>query len=99
MDTVSYHSAIGFETISQDAVTASGIETVYKGLNGTKARITVEGAAIRFRYEGGGDPTTSVGHLVLANSQFEIFGEENLQMLRIIATAGTAELTVTVEVS
>jgi hypothetical protein len=99
VDTTTFHSAIGFQTLgSIDTSTAVAPTAAYNGIKATKLRLTVEGAAIRFRYDGTA-PTSGVGHYVGTLNQFEIYGEENIANLRIIATSGTATVTVTAEVA
>ena len=92
MDPIGYESitvstiAIGFTAAQLNPANAQRAE---------RAFITVEGAAIRFRIDGT-DPTSSEGHLVLANSSFVLSGQNALANFRAIrdgGTDGTAKVT------
>lgn len=58
-----------------------------------KAEISVEGGEIRV-YEGGDTPTTTAGHLLLAN-QWDVYGPD-LDSVRLIRTSSQASLVVQV---
>jgi hypothetical protein len=53
------------------------------------ALISVEGTDIRWTI-GSTPPTSTTGHLVLADTDFEIWGYYNLMGLNLIAASGTA---------
>lgn len=55
--------------------------------------ITSETADIRYRLDGG-DPTTSVGHLLIAGGTLEVEGQTNLERFSMIAVSGTASVRV-----
>lgn len=50
--------------------------------------ITIEGADVRYRYDGT-DPTADEGHLALSGSTFIVAGINNIRRLRLIRDAGT----------
>jgi hypothetical protein len=88
--------AIGSERKTVTTAQAIGITTVYSGISATKATLTVENADIRY-YQHGVDPTPVDGHYIGAGLQFIITGITNLEQFRMIATSGSAIVTITVE--
>lgn len=60
-----------------------------------QAMISVEDANIRYRIDGLGSPTTTIGHPVLANDDVSLYGFANLTALEFVSTSGTATLTIT----
>lgn len=94
VDTVT--KAIGLQTKSVTSVAAVSITTVYGGVEATKITMTVEGADIRYRWDGV-DPTTTTGHYLGEGNQRELYGHTNLDQLRIIAVSDTATITITAE--
>jgi len=96
-DVNSFHKAIGsLQTIPVTTAAAVGITTVAGQLLATKARFTVIGDDIRYQYDGS-DPTTAVGHYAGNYWTFELFGHTNLDQFRMIATTGSATVTVQIE--
>ena len=91
-----FHKAIGFNTYSPTTSDAISIVTTAGTVEATKATITVLGNDVRYRYNGL-DPTTTAGHYLGAGNQRELFGHTNLDQFRMIAVAGTATVTVTIE--
>lgn len=97
MADTSYTEAIRTETYSVTTAEAIGIDTVsLTGRVATKARITILGDGIRYRYDGV-DPEPNKGHYIGVGFEREFIGPTNLQQFRAIATTGTATLTVTLE--
>ena len=82
---------IGYEsiTVSTSAVgfTAAQINPA-NAQRAERAFITVEGAAIRFRMDGN-SPTSSEGHLLLANSSCVLSGQNALAKFKAIRDGGT----------
>ena len=89
---------IGYESITVSTTAVGFTAAQLNPANAQRAErafITVEGAAIRFRIDGT-DPTSSEGHLVLANSSFVLSGHNALANFRAIrdgGTDGTAKVT------
>ncbi len=94
------HRAIGtIQTIPVDTGTAVGITTIANSILATKARITIVGDDIRYRYDGEA-PTAGINGLGLYAGNyatFDLFGHTNLDQLRIIAVYGNATITVQIE--
>lgn len=96
-DVNSFHKAIGtVQMIPVTTAEAVGITTVAGQLLATKARFTVIGDDIRYRYDGS-DPTNTIGHYVGNYLTFELYGHTNLDQFRMIAVTGTATVTVQIE--
>lgn len=88
-----------FETLAPDAVTAVALTTARLAHTGKqkamRAFLTVEDADIRYRIDGVA-PTASVGNIAYnGGAPLEIEGTTNLENLQIIATSGTAKVSVT----
>lgn len=84
-------------TVTNSAVTAL---TIPAGVTAARVFITVETAAIRFRYDAN-NPTAGIGggHPLAANNSITIEGKVNVEGLRMIAqTATDAKVYVTLEV-
>ena len=82
---------IGYEsiTVSTTAVGFTSAQINPAGVQrAERAFITVEGAAIRFRMDGT-DPTSSEGHLLLANSSCVLSGQNALAKFKAIRDGGT----------
>jgi hypothetical protein len=80
----------GFQTISQDAITAGGL-TVPAG--SVRAWLDVQTQAVRWRADGT-SPTTSVGSRLTAGSSLIITGDALMSAIEFIAETGTAEINV-----
>jgi len=103
MDTVTYHAARGFETLSTaDNTTVRQITEAVRVISNEPAKravLTVETNSIRYRKDSAsGNPSATVGHLVAAGVEFVIEGEANVRNFRWISTnvAGSS-VTVTTE--
>jgi len=77
-------------------------ESVYAPSGGEaraeRALVTVEGADIRYKYSGGSDPTSSIGHLLTDGNFIVLEGINQIQMFKCIRAASTdATIQVTVE--
>jgi hypothetical protein len=59
------------------------------------AMISVEDANVRYRLDGLASPSPTLGHPILSHDDISIYGFANLLLLEIIATSGTAKLTIT----
>lgn len=58
--------------------------------------ISVDGANVRFRYDGTA-PTTSVGHYLANGERWVMYGQQNIAALQFIAISGTAYVAITLE--
>lgn len=91
--------AFGSGTVSTTAlslVDLSGLTTGDVEAAG-RARITVAGNPVRYRYDGTA-PTAAVGHYLAANGEVILVGRPNLERLSFIRAGGAdAELSVTLE--
>jgi hypothetical protein len=62
-----------------------------------RAWITVEGRAIRYRFDGS-DPSSSLGHVAAAGSSLELIGDAAIRNFRMVRQTSNATVTYTVEV-
>lgn len=84
-------------TVSSSAVGLTSTKYNPSGHKAQVAFITVEGAQIRFRYDGT-DPTSSEGHLFSPGDVLELIGFENIENFKAIRVGSTdATLRVTYE--
>ena len=96
-----YYFGKELKVYAYEAITVAGVAigfTASKLAVAGKAKairtwITVEGADIRYRLDGG-NPTTTVGHQVLADGVIEIEGQTNLERFLAIAVSGSASIKV-----
>jgi hypothetical protein len=92
--------AASFEQLTIGA-TAVGLSTstIRPGGNGREVKYCkgmLEGGDVRYREDGGADPTASVGHLVRAGAEITVSGADNIRRLKFIrkdAGNGTLPLT------
>ena len=61
-----------------------------------EALISVEGANVRMRYDGG-DPAAGIGHLIFQNGSAIVSGGDSIRKLRLYCPSGTATVHVTVK--
>lgn len=66
---------------------AVGFTAATVGKNRDRAFITVEGAPVRYRVDGG-DPAIDIGHLLEAGDTLRLDNQAQLQRVRFIGQAG-----------
>lgn len=88
--------AFGYESLPVSDTVKALTPSKYKTSvhSATRAYITVEGASIRYRYDGT-NPTSSEGHLVNPGEDIEILGYDNIANFKAIRT-GSADATLRV---
>jgi len=89
-------TGFAYEPITVSDVAVGFTPSVYNptGHTAKVAFVTVEGAQIRYRYDGG-TPTATEGHLVSPGDTFIVQGFKNIQNFKAIRT-GSADATLRV---
>lgn len=92
-----YASAFNNATISSTALTLEDVGFSAAEVSAAnRMRLTVETAAIRYRYDGT-SPTASVGHLLAVGAVLLLDGNQNIELLELIADASDGTVMVTLE--
>lgn len=87
-DDLTVDTTAGGKTLSQLGVSANV-------LNQADILHLTTSAAIYYTY-GGATPTTTLGHIVVANGELLLRGRDNIKALKIISAAGSATLFATI---
>ena len=86
-----------FFTITADATGGTAIP-LPAGFIAGRATLTLATGQIRYRYDGGGGPTATEGHVMDVGTGLVVEGHDNIANFRVISTTGTlGVLSVTVE--
>lgn len=94
--TTSVYDAFAFESITvSTAVKTVTVATAFpSGTPGARAALcTTEADSIRYRYDGGADPSSTVGHSVASGATLTIYGSNNIRNLKMIRS-GSGDATV-----
>lgn len=88
--------AFGSGTVSTTAVALASLSGLSADLveRAARVRITSNSGSVHYRYDGG-DPTTSVGHVIVTNGEAVIEGANNVRNVRLVR-AGLTDATVAV---
>ena len=90
ISTTSIYDAFAFESITVSTAVKSFTAATMN--NARVATCTTETDSIRYRFDSG-DPTSSVGHSVAANSSLTVYGINNLKNFKMIRS-GSGDATV-----
>jgi len=94
---VSNYQPLAFETLTPGIVTAVGITEAVRRIGTTRARVAIIGPietqAVRYRTDGG-NPTTTVGHLLATSDVLSLEGPTTIDKLKIIAVVAGASVPV-----
>ncbi len=96
-------TTIAFQLVSQTISTTAILLEAFTGFSlddverANRIRITVEANPVRYRYDGV-MPTSAVGHLLVAGSEWMLEGADNIRNFALIRSGGAdATVMVTLE--
>lgn len=84
--------------LTLDTLTSQSFPSEVGGVKATSIFLTVEGANVRYRYDGG-LPTQGSGHLLTIGSAYNLEGPQNVKNFRVIAESGNPVVRFTLEKS
>lgn len=84
--------AYAYQAIAPTSAAAIGLTaaTVAAGSGAKQMYCTVETASVRYRWDAGGTPTTSEGHLVAAGGSITLGETNSITNFKVIAVSTTA---------